>query len=508
MMGKYKVSVIIPVYNVEKYLDDTMNSLINQTIGINNVEIVLVNDGSTDNSKKICLKYKDMYPDNIIFINKNNSGVSDSRNIGFKKSTSSYVLFLDSDDKLSKNFLKKTYKFLEKNKDINMVIPRVRFFESVSKWHYTDYIFRNKKKIVDINTDITFLKYHSTGILFRRNAIKNIKFDKNVKYGEDMKFVSEFLLQNDKFGLEKKAIFYYRKRLSSNSAVDIQFYDKSCYINTIKNSFIYTFKQSIKKYGHVLRYFQYYIMNSLCERTKLDVNIDDILNSKEKEEYFNNIKYLLSYIDDDIIMMQNRINLNTKIYFLKFKNGKDYKFDIKYNNGKIYINNNISELKYGEFISLVKIKDSSNIIKFYVKVNDYIFNDSFYVMFGGIKHCLEDSESIFDDVDTSFKGLDGKAYYDCKILTFSIPNDKNYVCNFLLNDEKVNYGISNSVFKHNAWPRQYKKLKNNMVFMEHKNIYVKKRLYVFKLVYYLFIDGIHVLRQSGLKIFFRKMIGD
>lgn len=506
-MGKYIISVIVPVYNVEKYLDDTMKSLIDQTIGFNNIEVILINDGSTDNSEKICLKYKNEYPDNIIYISKKNSGVSDTRNVGIEKSTSPYILLLDSDDMLSKDFLELTYNFLEKNKDINMVIPRVRFFESINKWHYTDYIFKDNKKIVDINTDITYLKYHSTGILFRKKAIKNIRFDKNVKYGEDMKFVCEFLLQNDKFGLEKDAIFYYRKRISNNSAVDKQLYDKSYYINTIKDSFIYIFKQCIKKYGYVTRYFQYYIMNSLCERVKLNISIDKVLNSKEIDEYFNNIKYLLRYIDDDIILMQKRININSKLYFLKFKNDDKYKIDIKYHNKKIYINNIAYKIKYGDFISIVKIKNLKNEVKFYVKVNDYIFNDSFYVMYNNNKYHLEKEESIDDKIKTTYKGLDGIVYYNSKILTFSIPKDKNYTCYFLLNDEEIDYGISNFVFKHNTWPKQYKKLDKCVVFMDHKNIYIMRKLYIFKLIYYLLVNSIYLLKERGLKIIFRKITG-
>ena len=80
---KYKFSVVIPIYNVEDYVEETILSVINQTIGFEeNIQMILVNDGSPDNSEDICLRYKDKYPDNIIYVKQENRGVSAARNNG------------------------------------------------------------------------------------------------------------------------------------------------------------------------------------------------------------------------------------------------------------------------------------------------------------------------------------------------------------------------------------------------------------------------------------------
>ena len=85
MKYKYKLSVVIPVYNVEKYLDETLKSVINQTINFKkNIQVILINDGSKDNSEKICLKYQRKYPENIEYYFKENAGVSAARNEGMK----------------------------------------------------------------------------------------------------------------------------------------------------------------------------------------------------------------------------------------------------------------------------------------------------------------------------------------------------------------------------------------------------------------------------------------
>ena len=99
-MEKIKISVIVPIYNVEQYLSQCLDSIINQTY--TNLEIILINDGSTDNSEKICNQYKLLDP-RIIVIHKTNGGLSDARNTGIKIATGDYISFVDADDFIDKN---------------------------------------------------------------------------------------------------------------------------------------------------------------------------------------------------------------------------------------------------------------------------------------------------------------------------------------------------------------------------------------------------------------------
>lgn len=110
-----KVSVVVPVYNVEKYLHQCIDSLLNQTYP--NLEIILVDDGSTDNSGKICDEYKDNYPD-IMIIHKQNEGLGFARNSGMAVATSDYVTFIDSDDYADKKMIEELMKpIIENNAD-------------------------------------------------------------------------------------------------------------------------------------------------------------------------------------------------------------------------------------------------------------------------------------------------------------------------------------------------------------------------------------------------------
>lgn len=190
----YKVSVIVPVYNVGNYLDNCIRSVLGQTL--KEVELILVNDGSTDNSKTIIDKYSSNHS-NIKTIHKDNEGVTISRNKGLAIANGEYILFLDGDDFLEKNALEEMY---SKAKETN------------SDWIVGDYILRFpdgsiKEKIFydfGVVDNLGFLSYcyghkdfYYTGRLIRRDFVT--KADKNVPpqitFGEDNIIVTQLASQ-------------------------------------------------------------------------------------------------------------------------------------------------------------------------------------------------------------------------------------------------------------------------------------------------------------------------
>ncbi len=178
-----KVSVIVPVYNVEEYIEKCLESLVNQTL--KDIEIIIVDDGSPDNSYKIISKYLKKYK-NILYLKKENGGLSSARNYGLKYAKSDYIFFLDSDDFLKPNSLELLYnKAIEKKFDL-----------TVSK---TNFIFPEKEQIVDagINHDLLtkedikknmiYLFPAACGKLYKRSVIKNLKFKEGIWF-EDVEF--------------------------------------------------------------------------------------------------------------------------------------------------------------------------------------------------------------------------------------------------------------------------------------------------------------------------------
>ena len=123
MEYKDKISVVVPIYNVEKYLEKCIKSILNQTY--NNLEIILVNDGSTDNCLNICKKFEKI-DKRIFVINKENGGLSEARNYGIDKATGKYITFVDSDDYIDEDYLEFLYKnLIINNCDISICNPRI-----------------------------------------------------------------------------------------------------------------------------------------------------------------------------------------------------------------------------------------------------------------------------------------------------------------------------------------------------------------------------------------------
>ena len=114
-----KASIIIPVYNSEKYLENCINSVLDQTE--QDYELILINDGSKDSSKKIMTDYKNKYPDKIRIFNQENRGIGETRNRGIKEAEGKYIFFIDNDDTIKKDYLETYLNEAEKN-DCNIVL--------------------------------------------------------------------------------------------------------------------------------------------------------------------------------------------------------------------------------------------------------------------------------------------------------------------------------------------------------------------------------------------------
>lgn len=123
-----KVSIIVPIYNVEEYISNCINSIINQTY--KNIEIILVNDGSPDNSKSICEYYKKR-DERVIIVNKENGGLSSARNEGIKVASGDYIMFVDGDDWIDLNCVEECIKALDNDTEV-ILFPYIREYKNKS----------------------------------------------------------------------------------------------------------------------------------------------------------------------------------------------------------------------------------------------------------------------------------------------------------------------------------------------------------------------------------------
>lgn len=129
-MNEIKVSVIVPIYNTEKFLRKCIESIVNQTL--QEIEIILINDGSTDNSHNICLEYAEKYPEKIRYINNKNIGCSATRNLGIELAKGEYIAFVDSDDYIEKGMYKEMYE-VTRNKNLDVVVSGIIYEDSFNK---------------------------------------------------------------------------------------------------------------------------------------------------------------------------------------------------------------------------------------------------------------------------------------------------------------------------------------------------------------------------------------
>ena len=127
--GEFIFSIIMAVYNTEKFLTEAIESIINQTFPFEKVQLILVDDGSNDGSDEICKVFADKYPENIIYLYQENSGQAAARNNGLEYASGKFLNFLDSDDKLELNVLEEVYlNFVKFGDEIDIIsIPRYLF---------------------------------------------------------------------------------------------------------------------------------------------------------------------------------------------------------------------------------------------------------------------------------------------------------------------------------------------------------------------------------------------
>ena len=220
-----KVSVIVPVYNVEKYLSRCLTSLVSQTL--KDIEIIVVNDGSTDNSKDIILKYQKNHK-NIIYLEKKNGGLSDARNYGMKYAKGEFIAFLDSDDYADRTLYEKMY-----NK---AMLENADYVECDFYWSYengdnvknkkdTGYRYKNKKEM------FVYARVVAWNKLIKREIIKD-EFPFGLQY-EDVEFFYKLIPNINKFAFVEEPLIYYVQR--ENSIANKQDYRTGHIFNVLQN---------------------------------------------------------------------------------------------------------------------------------------------------------------------------------------------------------------------------------------------------------------------------------
>lgn len=226
-----KVSVIVPFYNVENYIEKCLQSLVTQTL--EDIEIILVNDGSKDKSEEIAKKFAKKYPDKIIYLEKENGGLSDARNYAIPKARGEYIAFLDSDDYAEMIMYEEMY---NKAKAENLDYVECDFL-----WEYPDKILESKGKVYENKKEMFIhTRVVAWNKLIKREIIQEnkIEFPKGYRY-EDVEFFYKLLPHINTYGIVEKPFIHYVQRENS--------------ISNVQNA---RTKEIIDVLGHVIDYYK------------------------------------------------------------------------------------------------------------------------------------------------------------------------------------------------------------------------------------------------------------
>lgn len=318
------VSIIIPVYNGEKHIKKCLDKLSEQTY--KEIEIIVLNDGSTDSTKSIL---NDISKENkkIKIINKNNTGVSDTRNLGIKTATGEYILFLDSDDFLEKNAIEKMISKVD-NENIDMLVFGFKVLGSNNRLNDTDTLknlLHSKDVKYDLINSIISTKNNIFGYVWRAMYSKNllmsnnILFPKGVKISEDYMFLLNAVYHSNKILVDDSEYYLYNINEQSMSIKyiptllkDMLFVNEWMYDTIVKNNI-----NLIDGY--------YCCMCNTYLRFVQNVVRDNNLNTKERIKLVKKIKKekeFMQYIKKEWYKY-DRFNLKTFISLVMFRFNMD-----------------------------------------------------------------------------------------------------------------------------------------------------------------------------------------
>lgn len=324
--SKNLISVIIPTYNSEKYIERCINSITHQTY--RNIEIIIVNDGSTDSTLDICkrLQYDDY---RIKIINQENKGVSNARNTGIENSTGKYIAFVDSDDYIEPDMYEIMQRDIyEYDADISRARAYVYDRDGKVRHNYNDNSiieFDNKYDIIHnfVNGELSIAVWDK---LFKREVIGNVRFNENV-FHEDTMFVWDVIRNAEKIVYNKSQFYHYKKRMEG-SLTSKKFDEQNFSLGIYGKEFLEAIKKNSPSNINdaTLFYFN-------CLYFILKIYVRDFEQVKHNREYRDRILNILKEIKslmeilnkNNLISDKNKDNIEKikqKVLFYRIEDGE------------------------------------------------------------------------------------------------------------------------------------------------------------------------------------------
>ena len=301
---KIKVSVIVPVYNVEAYLDKCLKSLVDQTL--KEIEIIIVNDGSKDNSEKIIEKYKEKYPEKIKYYKKENGGLSSARNYGLKYAIGEYVAFVDSDDYVDLKMYQKMIN-LANLENSNIVVAG------------TEAIYKDHKKIIPASYNISknYKNYlisapMACNKIFKRQLFKDDFLFKEGIWYEDLELIPTLILKTKKISFLEEPLYKYMQRNGSIMNQET-FNEKILDIYKVLNNIVEKF-QKYKQYEDFQTEIEYLYIEHLLYSSALRLSMFKVEGKKYLKEFKKLMQEKFPNWQKMSILKRKVINLKLFVY--------------------------------------------------------------------------------------------------------------------------------------------------------------------------------------------------
>ena len=312
---EYKVTVIIPVYNAEKYLRQCLDSLLSQTIDKSQIEVIMINDGSTDASEEICEEYCNQN-NNFKLYTQKNSGSAMARNLGVEVAKGKYLAYLDSDDRLSANVLKDTTEFFDKHYDeIDEVTYKIVHVQgAVKKESHYRYGIMNKTGVYDLTQGKNiYISQTNMNIVVKNKGDANVLFDCSPNFRhEDMLYSTEILREKKKIGFVDTCEYLYERNPQS----------------VVSNFYCATvFEPSVSKWEELFasftdelpEYIQALFVNDIQWKMKADILLPHHLEGDDYDRGVARLRALLQRVDNKVILEHPECAQMNMYYFLDMK---------------------------------------------------------------------------------------------------------------------------------------------------------------------------------------------
>ncbi|MEA2019418.1 MAG: glycosyltransferase family 2 protein [Campylobacterota bacterium] len=300
-------SIITAVYNTEKYLDNYFKSITTQSLDFEKyIHIILIDDGSTDDSANIIKKWKEKFNLNISYIRCENGGQATARNLAIKYIKTPWITFIDADDTINNIYFEEVNSFLNDNSEIDMISCNQIFYiqeTQKEKKHYLSYRFKDEVTVVNPTNMQRFIQSTASSVFFKTKLLSkhNLYFKPEIKpVFEDGFFVNSLLIKEPTINIAflQKPIYYYTKREDNSSTVDTAWQKQTRYDDALKFALLELLKTDNNLYIQRFALYQtYWYFKKIINNPKTV----EFLTKEQIENFKKLLQQIFLYIEIDTI---------------------------------------------------------------------------------------------------------------------------------------------------------------------------------------------------------------